>query len=133
MVQMGEIAYLETKKQRFLSQVGSQPRVYYRKVWNRLVATTLWPAGFSAFQSPLRWLLYPWPALAAIGLLFFCRPLSALQRWTIVAYWAYLLPYIVCSYYPRYGFPLLVVKILLCYWAIERMIVLVRHMQTRLA
>ncbi len=131
-VQMGEIAYLDTKKERFLEQLAAQPDAYFRKVRNRLVATTLLPAGFSEYSRPsltlpLRWFIYPWPALAAVGLVVFCRPLTSLQRWAIIVYVAYLTPYVICSYYPRYGFPLLVVKILLCYWAIERVLALVRH------
>jgi hypothetical protein len=132
-LQMGEIAYLDTKKERFLAQVESQPDEFWRKVRNRLVATTLWPAGFSGIHSPLRWLIYPWPALAAIGLIAFGRPLSPLQRWAIVVYIVYLIPYIFCSYYPRYGFPLIAVKVLLCYWAVERIVETVRHSQARLA
>jgi hypothetical protein len=132
-VQMGEIAYLDTKKERYLTQLKSKPSEFRRKVRNRLIATTLWPAGFSGFHSPLRWALYPWPAFAVIFLVTCCRPLSALQRWTIVVYIAYLIPYIACSYYPRYGFPLIAVKILLCYWALERIVALVRQSRARLA
>ena len=128
-LRLGEIAYLDTKKERFLGQLKLQGEEYWQKVRNRLVATTLWPAGFSGFQSPLRWLIYPWPALAAISLVIFGRPLSPLQRWVIVVYVAYLIPYVICSYYPRYGFPLFAVKILLCYWAVARVVASMRHAQ----
>ncbi|MFK8113040.1 MAG: hypothetical protein AB8B91_12610 [Rubripirellula sp.] len=122
-VEMGEIEYLETKKERFLTQVEANPDEYYEKVRNRLIAATLLPAGFSEFSQgspvlPLRWLIYPLPTLAVIGLLLLGRPLSPLQKSTIVIYVAYLFPYVMCSYYPRYGFPLITVKILLCYWAL---------------
>lgn len=132
-VQMGEIDYLETKKDRFLNQVLANPTEFRRKVRNRLIGTTLWPAGFSGFHSPLRWALYPWPAVSVIFLIVCCRPLSRLQRWTIVVYIAYLIPYVACSYYPRYGFPLIPVKILLCYWALERVVAKVRQSQGQLA
>ena len=137
-VRMGEIAYLETKKERFLRQWKNKPEEYYRKMKNRLIGTTLWPAGFSSFRVgsptlPFRWLLYPLPALAAMFLVVFGRPLSRLQFWAIVVYVAYLIPYIACSYYPRYGFPLLVVKILLCVWAVQLIIRWNRHSQLRLA
>jgi hypothetical protein len=137
-VEMGEIAYLNTKQERFLSQMKSQPDQFWQKIRNRLFATTLFPLGFSEFSQPsltlpFRWLLYPLPALAVIGLLIFGRPLSSLQRWAIVIYIAYLIPYVFCSYYPRYGFPLFVVKILLCFWLLERAIVLVRHTRARFA
>lgn len=132
-IAMGEIDYLKTKQERFISQVKADPGEYRRKVRNRLIATTLWPAGFSGFHSPLRWALYPWPAIAVIFLVTCCRPLSSLQRWTIVVYVAYLIPYIACSYYPRYGFPLIAVKILLCYWALEKIVGMVKQSQARLA
>ncbi len=137
-VKMGEIAYLKTKQERFLSQMKSQRGEFWLKIRNRLIATTLFPLGFSEFSQPsptlpFRWLLYPLPALAVIGLLIFGRPLSSLQRWAVVIYIAYLIPYVFCSYYPRYGFPLFAVKILLCYWLLERAIVLVRHTQARFA
>jgi hypothetical protein len=42
-------------------------------------------------------------------------------EWVVVAvYICYLLPYIVASYYDRYGLPLIGVKALLVVWGIER-------------
>ncbi len=130
--EMGEIAYLETKRQRFLSQLAASPGEFRRKVRNRLIATTLLPIGFSDYkmgscQLPLRWLIYPLPMLAIVFLLFAARPLRPLQRWAIILYFAYLFPYILCSYYPRYGFPLLTIKMLLCFWAIEEIVRRVRR------
>lgn len=131
-IEMGEIAYLKTKQERFRSHASAHPDEFWGKIRNRLIATTLFPAGFSEFSQPspalpLRWLLYPFPAIAVLALLIFGRPLSSLQRWAIVIYITYLIPYVVCSYYPRYGFPLFVVKILLCYWLLIKLIALVRH------
>jgi hypothetical protein len=137
-VQMGELAYLETKKERFLSQIKTDPHEYLRKVRNRLVGTTLLPAGFSEYLMPsltlpLRWFLYPWPAIAAIGLLVFGRPLSPLQQTAIVIYVAYLFPYVMCSYYPRYGYPLFTIKILLCFWALNGLLNQRKRLLARLA
>ena len=128
---LGEIAYLQAKRERFVQQVRSEPGVYLRKVSNRFIATTFSPHGFSEFWMgsctlPLRWLIYPLPAVAVIVLL--CSPgsLTSLQKWAVVLYVAYLFPYILCSYYPRYGFPLLAIKMLLCFWVIERIVVRLR-------
>ena len=133
-VQLGEIKYLATKKERFLTQVKANPSFYLWKVKNRLVGTTLFPLGFNEYSQPslslpVRWLLYPWPAIAIIVLLFASRPLSELQRATIVLYVAYLTPYILCSYYPRYGLPLLVLKILLVFWLLELVVKKARHLR----
>ena len=119
-VEMGEIDYLQTKQERFLNSVKSNPGMFAQKVKNRLIGATIWPAGFSGFMNPLRWLIYPWPAFAVIYLLIWGRPLSRLQRYTILIYAAYLTPYVVCSYYPRYGFPLFAVKVLLTYWLLDQ-------------
>lgn len=132
-VSLGEIAYLETKKERFLNQVASKRSEFYTKIRNRFVATTLWPAGFNGISNPLRWLLYPWPAVVVVGLLVFGRPLSPLQRAAIIIYIAYLFPYVLCSYYPRYGFPLFAVKILLCYWGLMWALTRIDRMRPQLA
>ena len=57
--------------------------------------------------------------MAVIGMVLFGRPLDPLKRYTVIVYSSYLLPYVVCSYYPRYGFPLLAVKVLLIYWTVR--------------
>ncbi len=133
--QMGEIAYLETKKERFFDQVAANPRKYANRVSLRLFATTVLPIGFSGYKQgscslPLRWLIYPLPLIAIIVLVGFCRPLTPIQKWAIVLYAAYLFPYVLCSYYPRYGFPLIAIKMLLCFWVIEAIVLRSRKSQS---
>ncbi len=126
-VAMGEIAYLKTKQERFTRQFRDDRGGFFRRVKNRLIGATLWPAGFSEFgvmssTLPLRWLTYPLPLISLLGLLLFGPRLTSMQRWTITIYFVYLTPYVMFSYYPRYGFPLLIIKFLLCYWGIQRVI-----------
>ncbi len=123
-VSLGEIAYVDTKKARFQEQYRTNPSEFHSRVKRRLLAVTLFPLGFSEYQMPspslpLMWVLYPMPFIAILVLVIWGRPLQPIQFWSIVVYMTYLSPYILCSYYPRYGFPLLIVKMLLCYWLIN--------------
>lgn len=126
-IAMGELPYLETKKERFISQFNREPGAFVWRVKNRLVGMLLWPSGFSEFgvfspTLPLRWAIYPLPIIALICLLISKTPLLPIQRWAIVIYATYSIPYILFSFYPRYSFPLLMIKALFCSWAIERLI-----------
>jgi hypothetical protein len=126
-VALGEIAYVETKKNRFLQQRRDDPQEFLTRVKRRLVGVTLFPLGFSEYSFfspmlPFMWLLYPLPCIAVFTLVarrVAGRPMSSIQFWSIVVYVAYLLPYIICSYYPRYGFPLLIIKMMLCFWLVS--------------
>ncbi|MEM9585702.1 MAG: hypothetical protein AAGA03_00350 [Planctomycetota bacterium] len=130
-LELGEVEYLETKKQRFWNSLRESPDAYWTKVKNRLMGVTLNPAGFSTYRFggpslPLRWLSYPVPFVAVMVLLLrrlvHGRALSLVQQSAILVYAAYLFPYVLCSYYPRYGLPLLTVKMLLVFWLIQALV-----------
>lgn len=130
-IQLGEIAYVDTKKERFLAQYQADPSEFLSRVKRRWIAVTLFPLGFNEYQMPslslpLMWILYPLPFIAVLVLVIWGRPLAPLQFWSIVVYVTYLSPYIVCSYYPRYGFPLLIIKMMLCFWLFNRIRTAVR-------
>ncbi|MEM9585703.1 MAG: hypothetical protein AAGA03_00355 [Planctomycetota bacterium] len=130
-IRMGEIDYLETKKTRFWKSLQKSPEVYWSKVRNRLFAVTIYPAGFNMLwmgllSFPLRIVAFPVPLFAMVilctGNVVARRRLSSLQQSAIVLYIAYLFPYVICSYYPRYGVPLLAIKMLLMTWFLQRVL-----------
>ena len=68
--------------------------------------------------------MHPLPFLAFLLLLFtgISQSLRAIEWAAIGIYVIYLLPYVVTSYYDRYGLPLVGVKALLVVWAVERLL-----------
>ena len=116
--EIGEVAYLEEKKDEALKSISDNPGSYLRKTANRFLATTLllnsetdheretWCFLFAQF-------LVPFPFLGLICLIF--KP-PANSKWVLPAvacFIAYLLPYIFISYYERYGIGVTLPRILL--------------------
>ena len=64
---------------------------------------------------------HPLPFLGLLVLVFvgISRGLTGSEWTTIAIYALYLTPYIIVSYYPRYGFPLLAAKVFLMLWAFD--------------
>jgi hypothetical protein len=123
---LGEMPFLDGKRQLFWQSVRSDPLEFIDRVACRFLGTTLWYIPFERNESVRRpvvfWvsrLTHPLPFLA---LLFLAGsavwlPLHRGQWVVMVAYVVYLGPYIVASYYERYGVPLLGVKVVLVAWA----------------
>jgi hypothetical protein len=132
---LGEMAFLDVKSQVFWQSVRNDPLEFIDRVACRFLGTTLWYVPFERNEATRRpvvfWIsrcVHPLPFLA---LLFLSAsavwvPLHRAQ-WTVMAvYLLYLLPYIVASYYERYGVPLLGVKVVLVTWAAIRLVSLFR-------
>lgn len=131
---LGETDYLKRKGEQFWQAVWADPGDYLDRVAERFLGATLWYVPYErtteAKQPWLIWwsrLTHPLPFLALLVLLFSAgrERLSNPQITVIGVYLLYLLPYVLVSYYDRYAGPLLVVKVLLVLWAIDRGISLV--------
>ncbi len=133
--QMGEMAYLDQKMKRFTQAVRRDPVAWVEKIGHRFLAATLIYSPLSPglddrvlFGRWLSQLTHSLPFLAAV-LLLGSAPWYGLRReqsLALLIYASYLTPYIVISYYDRYGFPLFGIKILLMVWAADRLLELFR-------
>jgi hypothetical protein len=128
---LGETGYLDLKRQQFLQAVEADPWDFLERVGDRFLAATIWyepMAPPDTIERPwLVWftrLTHPLPFLALLFLMVggVRTRLSAAQWIVMGVYILYLLPYIVVSYYDRYGAPLIGVKVLLVIWAIDRLL-----------
>ena len=77
-------------------------------------------------------LAHPLPFLSLLVLVFVgaIRGLTGIEWTTIAVYLLYLIPYVVVSYYPRYGFPLLAAKVFLLIWAFDSVVCSLRSQET---
>ncbi|MFO0881487.1 MAG: DUF1559 domain-containing protein [Gemmataceae bacterium] len=133
--EMGEMGFLDRKAALFREAVWRDPLDFAQRVAYRFLGATLYYVPFDREEPARRpvfyWLTvatHPLPLLSLVFLLASARwvPLSRAQVGTMATYVLYLSPYIVVSYYDRYATPLLVVKVILVYWACERLLTLVR-------
>jgi hypothetical protein len=128
-----ETAYLDRKWEQFLEAVAANPFDFADRVATRFLGTTLWYEPFQGQGRPwvtwLKRLTHPLPFLAGVFLLFSAiwQPLTRPQWVVLGLYATYLLPYIVISYYERYGQPLLGIKVLLVVWGVERFWLLLKN------
>ena len=125
--QLGEIAFLDEKRDLFVEAVRRDPLDFAERVVHRFLAATLVYTPFNPREEARRpvqlWLnrvLHPLPFLAMLVLLATApwRPLHGAQWLAVGAYFAYLLPYVLISYYDRYKFPLMAIEVLLLVWAV---------------
>ena len=126
---IGEMAYLDRKRDLFGQAVLKGPLELGVRMANRFLAATLWYVPFDRAEEAkiigwtwLRRLMHPWPFLAVLFLLGTaqCHRLHPAQWVVIGLYGLYLLPYVLISYYDRYAAPLLGVKVLLIIFAADR-------------
>jgi hypothetical protein len=130
-VALGEVAYLDRKRDQFWQAVRADPSGFIGRVGRRFLGATLWYVPFD----PRREVKRPWVSwfsgvthpLPFLGLLLlavtaFREPLHRAQWVVMGVYVLYLLPYIGMSYYERYAVPLLGVKVLLVLWAVDRLL-----------
>jgi hypothetical protein len=128
---LGEMAFMDRKRDQFLRAVQADPTDYLDRVASRFLGATLWYEPFdreggSARPGPL-WLsrlIHPLPFLGLLLLVGTAlRDRLSRAQWAAIGiYLCYLLPYIAMSYYERYGTPLLGVKVLLVFWAVGRLL-----------
>jgi hypothetical protein len=130
--EIGEIAYLDRKREQFLEAVRTDPWEFVTRVASRFLGATVWYVPFDRVNEPhnqpwaiwIERIIHPQPFLALIFLVVsaFRRPLDGVQTTVVGVYAVYLLPYVGASYMERYGIPLLGVKVLLLIWAIDRLL-----------
>jgi hypothetical protein len=131
---LGEVAFLEHKREVFWQAVRADPVDFLDRVGCRFFGATLWYVPMNRTAAPSPWTLWPTrlghalPFLAVLVLVFGAvrQPLQPAQWVVLGTYAFYLGPYVVISYYDRYGVALVGVKVLLVLWGAERL-VLLRH------
>jgi hypothetical protein len=128
--QLGEIAYLDRKREQFRQAVLADPLDFLDRAACRFWGATLWYEPFHpAKESKRPWILWlsrlthplPFVGLLVLLLTGIWRPLHRWQWIVIGVYLYYLLPYAAISYYDRYGLPLLGAKVLLVIWGADRL------------
>lgn len=128
---LGEMAYVDHKSEQFRASVRSDPGDFLERLGNRFLEATLVYVPFNtADESRRPWrvwfarLIYPLPFVCLVGLTVTAwRRLGRAERIVIGAFVAYLLPYVVVSYYDRYKVPVLGAEALLLVWGIERFLI----------
>jgi len=122
--QVGEMKYLDEKRDTFLESVRQDPLSYLKRAANRLLAATVLFIPYDSSIGPvsdfLGQLIHPLPIIGILLML-------AGSRWTkdrrkviaLVIFCLYITPYIWVSYYIRYMVPLLFIKVLFCFWGLE--------------
>jgi hypothetical protein len=128
---LGEIAFLDRKREQFWQSVSANPADFLKRVGDRFLGATLWYVPFDRPKVIKRpwdfWvsrLTHPLPFLGMLVLVLsaFWQRLHWVQVAVIGVYLLYLLPYIGVSYYDRYAMPLLGVKVLLVICALDRLL-----------
>jgi hypothetical protein len=136
---LGEMAYLDRKAEQVQQAVRANPADFLNRVAARFIGATLWYVPFDPIQETRRpwtmWLsrlTHPLPFLALMVLILFGigDGLSRRQWIVIAVYLLYLLPYVLVSYYERYAFPLIGLKVLLVLFAADRFCSLLRVRNT---
>jgi hypothetical protein len=125
---LGETAYMDRKAEQFRQAVAADPLDFLDRVAARLLCATLWyvpmdrsPAEDASWMAWGLRLTQPLPFISLVGLVLIgVRERLQPVVWTAIAiYWLYLMPYVFTSYYGRYAFPLLPLKVLLIVWALD--------------
>jgi hypothetical protein len=128
---LGEMAFLDHKREQFWHAVMADPMDFVDRVAYRFLGTTVWYVPYERQEESRRpyvfWtsrIVHPLPFLSMLFLAVTALwvPLHRAQWAVMAVFLLYLSPYIVASYYERYGVPLLGVKILLVVWAIARLL-----------
>ncbi|HYV40121.1 MAG TPA: hypothetical protein VE988_30835 [Gemmataceae bacterium] len=128
---VGEMPYLDRKRELFLQAVWADPKGFADRVAFRLLGATLWYVPFNRNEEARRpwvvWpyrLIYPLPLLSVIVLVVAAqfRPLHWAQWAVMGIYLLYLMPYVAVSFYERYATPLVGVKCLLVLWAADQLL-----------
>jgi hypothetical protein len=127
---LGEIAYLDRKRIQAVAAITADPLNYFDRVASRFLGATLFymptdrsPRASAAWYLWMQRLALPLPFLGLLVLLFagFRPSLTGIEWSAIVIYVVYLTPFVLVSYYPRYGFSLLAIKVLLIIWTFDRL------------
>ncbi len=121
---MGEVAYLDDYRDRFLRELRGDPTGYAARVANRLLAATILYHPFLDGEGGLAliasYLVHPLPFYGLLLML-------VTRGWTsdrvkviaLTVYLTYLIPYVLVAYYERYAMPLFGLHVVLVFWGLE--------------
>jgi hypothetical protein len=129
--QLGEMAFMDRKWEQFRDAVRANPADFMTRMWNRFLEAMLVYVPFHTDDErrhPDRTmyarLVYPLPFVCMIGLLAtapWCR--LSWAQWVVSAvYLAYLMPYVVVSFYDRYKVPVMGTEVMMLVWGIDRLV-----------
>jgi hypothetical protein len=139
-IAIGETKFLEHKMDLFWRSVLADPLDFCDRVACRFFGVTLWYVPGhrdDVTKRPWRVLLcrvvYPLPFLGVLvlALTAFLRPWTRAESVIVGVYVLYLLPYVLVSYYDRYGLPMLGVKTLLVVFGADRLVALIAGARQR--
>ena len=125
--EIGERAYLAEKKTQAWDSISKEPIVFCEKVASRFIAATLWlHSDVRIFREHPHFIWFQLigmlPFIGLLGIIL----LADHQRdpWikpAICCYAFYLLPYILVSYYERYGVAVTLPRILFTFWLLREL------------
>jgi hypothetical protein len=121
---LGEVAYLDEYRAKTIELIRRDPIGYLTRAKNRMLAATLsyhpYTQEEGSRQILLRSLLYPWPFLGLIVVVFTRGWASdQLKLIAVMAYITYLTPYMLVAYYRRYAMLLLGLQVMFEIWALD--------------
>ena len=123
---LGEMKFLDTYQGKFSTALKQDPYRYLRNIWNRLLAALIVYYPYDAYEGHsilFNRLLHPLPFICLVLLLCVNRHgLSDYAKIAMLMYAIYLIPYILISYYTRYGIPMTLIKLLFCAWGIDQVL-----------
>ena len=119
---LGEAEYLEQKRVAAVKAVTERSGDFIDKVSNRILAATVWLHTEHAMEEHTRvfWVARVFAVVPFVGLVLLTfRSTSDESDWVepvLYCFWIYLLPYMLVSYYERYGVAVALPKILATQW-----------------
>lgn len=122
---LGEAKFLARKNTLFWEFATHHPGIFFDKLHNRFLSATVVYVPFNLGKLHLPISLFLQRLYHPIAFLsFFCLVIWGAwhrkpERIIMVLYLVFLAPYVVVSYYERYAFPLLGIKILLFIYAVD--------------
>jgi hypothetical protein len=123
---LGEMQFLDTYREKLFAALKQDPYRYLRNIWNRLLAALIVYYPYHPYEGIsvlFNRLLHPLPVICLLLLLCINRHgLSDYAKIAMLMYAIYLVPYILISYYTRYGIPMTLIKLLLCAWGIDHVL-----------
>ena len=121
--ELGEMQFLDTYREKFSAALKQDPYRYLRNIWNRLLAALIVYYPYHTYEGHsilFNRVLHPLPFIFLLLLLCGYRHgLSDYAKIAMLMYAIYLVPYILISYYTRYGITMTLTKLLFCAWGID--------------
>lgn len=122
---LGEIAYIEQRAKVLRESFWEHRWKYVDDCFNRFAAILFWQMPLTPGEENFSWthitrFLYALPWIVFLTSAVPYIPLSGGQKNVLIAAIAYLVPYMLLSYYSRYMIPLMGVRCLLLIWGLQR-------------